>query len=293
MGEQGDQGDDSGGGNMLWCRRTAWGGTLLRPAASVTFCFAARAICRLPKSTNGVILALKPPGIRRMCAKSVMSVDAKLYDQRTSIAGRVSLLARTRIYEKFMDKMRPHAATTILDIGASDYEVPEANLLQKLYPFPGNITCATVGDPSHIAKLHPNVTVVPIEAGKALPFPDNYFDVSYSNAVLEHVGDRARRQLFLRESVRVAKSLFIVIPNRWFPVEHHTAVPLLHYAPPLFRALLSKSKAKHWADPAMLDFLGKRQLLDEWPTDLPCPEILYDGLRCGLLSSNIVIICRK
>ena len=221
-----------------------------------------------------------------------MSID-HIYYHGPGIAHRVSLMARTRVYETFMDRMRPSAATTILDIGASDYEVPEANLLEKLFPYPSNITCATVGDPSHIARLHPNVIVTPIEAGKALPFPDNRFDISYSNAVLEHVGGLVGRQSFLREAFRVAKSLFVVIPNRWFPVEHHTAVPLLHYAPPLFRALLSRSKAAHWADPAVLDFLGKRQLQNEWPTDLPRPDIFYGGLRGGPLSSNIVMICSK
>ena len=33
----------------------------------------------------------------------------------------------------------------------------------------------------------------------------------------------------MRELCRVAGRVFISVPNRYFPVEHHTAIPLLHF----------------------------------------------------------------
>jgi len=67
---------------------------------------------------------------------------------------------------------------------------------------------------------------------RELPFADDSFDYVFSNAVIEHVGgpDDARRML--AESRRVArKGAFHTTPNRWFPIETHTQLPLVHWLP--------------------------------------------------------------
>jgi SAM-dependent methyltransferase len=64
-----------------------------------------------------------------------------------------------------------------------------------------------------------------------LPFPDDSFDVCFSNAVLEHVGDEDRQRAFVAEAVRVSRRVFLTTPNRWFPVELHTRLPLVHWLP--------------------------------------------------------------
>lgn len=68
--------------------------------------------------------------------------------------------------------------------------------------------------------------------GCALPFDDDSFDYVISNAVIEHVGGPERAKLMLSESRRVARLGAIhTTPDRWFPVEVHTQVPLLHWLP--------------------------------------------------------------
>ena len=62
-----------------------------------------------------------------------------------------------------------------------------------------------------------------------MPFADKAFDIAVSNAVLEHVGAEQHQAAFVRELSRVARRVFISVPNRYFPVEHHTAIPLLHF----------------------------------------------------------------
>ena len=49
--------------------------------------------------------------------------------------------------------------------------------------------------------------------------------------MLEHVGDPGPQETFVREMVRVADGFFIVVPNRWFPLELHTLLPVLHWLP--------------------------------------------------------------
>jgi len=65
-------------------------------------------------------------------------------------------------------------------------------------------------------------------AGGKFPFRDQSFEWVFSNAVLEHVGGRVEQLHFLREMLRVGRNVFFTTPNRYFPVELHTNVPLLH-----------------------------------------------------------------
>lgn len=54
--------------------------------------------------------------------------------------------------------------------------------------------------------------------------------------MIEHVGSREAQKAFVAELARVAKVVFLTAPNRWFPVEHHTGLPLAHYHPATFAA---------------------------------------------------------
>src|SRR5947208_15220808 len=72
-----------------------------------------------------------------------------------------------------------------------------------------------------------------------MPFPDKHFDIVFSNAVVERAGNSEDQAAFISEACRVGRRVFITTPNRWFPVEHHTAVPLLHYLPKrMYRVIL-------------------------------------------------------
>lgn len=73
---------------------------------------------------------------------------------------------------------------------------------------------------------------------RALPFADNSFDYVVSNAVIEHVGGRDGARRLLLEADRVARRGWIhTTPNRRFPIEVHTGVPLLHWLPTRAREL--------------------------------------------------------
>ncbi len=84
--------------------------------------------------------------------------------------------------------------------------------------------------------------------GLALPFPDDSFDLVFSNAVIEHVGDRSDQETFIAEHRRVARHCIVTTPNRWFPVESHTKAVLRHWSPswratqPTFTRLLSRAE---------------------------------------------------
>lgn len=68
-------------------------------------------------------------------------------------------------------------------------------------------------------------------AGEFLPFKPNSFDAIISQMVLEHV---FKVEKYLEEIYRVLEErgiLYLAFPNRGFPVEPHTKIPIIPYFP--------------------------------------------------------------
>jgi hypothetical protein len=95
-----------------------------------------------------------------------------------------------------------------------------------------------------------------------LPFDDRTFDFAHSSAVFEHVGSRENQVQFLRELWRVArKGIFVTTPNRWFPIEFHTVLPLVHWLhTPSSRKIFSALGRGFFADETNLNLTSSRGL---------------------------------
>jgi SAM-dependent methyltransferase len=111
-------------------------------------------------------------------------------------------------------------------------------------------------------------TVWVIADGRHLPFKDGAFDITYSNSVVEHLGDFTSQQAFAIEVSRVASRYYVQTPNKWFPVEPHLFTPLVHYLPKTVQKRLLRNFTV-WGlvtRPAVQqrdDFLREVRLLDE------------------------------
>jgi SAM-dependent methyltransferase len=175
---------------------------------------------------------------------------------------RVSSWNRSRKWKRFCDEFPPSEELTILDVGFSVAEYQDAdNFIEKHYPFPGRVTALTMDDPSPAEARYPDVRIVRYD-GVTMPFADGEFDIVWSNAVLEHVGDFERQVAFLRELDRVGARHFITTPNRWFAVEVHTRVPFLHWLPkPWFDAYLRR-RGQDWAAGDYMHLLGRARLAE-------------------------------
>ena len=152
------------------------------------------------------------------------------------LADSISHSSRRRKLRLFLDELRPGPETTVLDIGADELAFGEGdgcttlNYFEEHYPWPDRITALGLQDGAAFRARYPEIEYVQGDA-TALPFPDSAFDVVHSNAVIEHVGGRERQRQMVREALRVARSVFITTPNRLFPVEVHTRLPLVHWLP--------------------------------------------------------------
>jgi SAM-dependent methyltransferase len=167
----------------------------------------------------------------------------------------VSLRSRRRKLRLFLDEVRPTAATTVLDVGVDEVGFGREgghsgcgthNFFEELYPWPARITALGLHDGVGFARRHPEIAYVTGDAC-ALPFPDHSFDVVFSNAVIEHVGDVERQRLFVAEALRVGRRVFLTTPNRWFPIELHTRLPLVHWLPKAASDRAYDLTGKSWA----------------------------------------------
>lgn len=214
-------------------------------------------------------------------------VDARYYQaaQPRSLGERAMIVARDRIYADFLDLCRPDAASRILDVGVSDVVTDSANVLERTFPHPENITALGLGEGNSFREAFPQVAYRQIEANKRLPFADGSFDIATSNAVIEHVGSPENQAAFVRELSRVARKVFISAPNRFFPIEHHTAVPLLHFWRPTFEVACKAMGKSEWLDPANLILIDRDRLNELAPGE----RTGYAGLPLGPFSSNLYL----
>lgn len=152
------------------------------------------------------------------------------------LADAVSLRSRRRKLGLFLDELQPTAETTVLDVGADELGFGEGdgcgtlNFFEELYPWPERITALGLHDGTGFRRRYPRTRYVRGDACD-LPFEDGSFDVVFSNAVIEHVGDSERQRRFVSEALRVGRRAFITTPNRRFPIEVHTRLPLVHWLP--------------------------------------------------------------
>ncbi|HLH87247.1 MAG TPA: methyltransferase domain-containing protein [Xanthobacteraceae bacterium] len=218
-------------------------------------------------------------------------VDEKFYQAvpPRSLGERLTVAARDRIYDDFIRYCAPRPDEAILDVGVSDVVNDAANLLERKYPHRARITALGLGDGADFRAAFPDVSYRRIAPHQPLPFADKSFAIAASNAVLEHVGSAANQAAFVAELTRVADRVFITVPHRYFPVEHHTAIPLLHYGDASFALACRMLGKSEWADERNLILMSRRRLRALAPAGA---VIAATGLRLGPMSSNLLLFAR-
>jgi len=221
-----------------------------------------------------------------------MAIDQRYYAHvpPNSFSERLMISARDRIFSDFMSRMLPSPDHRILDVGVSDVVSDGANVLERSYPYPENITACGLSDAPDFRAAFPNVNYRRIEPNTSLPFDANRFDIATANAVLEHVGSFEKQVLFVGELCRIARRVFISVPNKFFPVEHHTALPLVHYHPHMFRLACRLTSQDDWANDENLILMTRKRLRRIAAPSGRVTTVGYTGLRLGPFSSNLFLI---
>ena len=142
--------------------------------------------------------------------------------------------------------MRPDPSLSLLDVGGSPGFGGEFNSIRSQF---GRVTVVNLDARTNRKLSAPNVTVETAD-GCELPYEDKSFDWTFSNAVLEHVGDFEKQQEFASELQRVARiGYFLSTPNRAFFLDSHTYLPYYHRLSAAAQRIavhLSLGLMKHW-----------------------------------------------
>lgn len=179
---------------------------------------------------------------------------------------------RSRRMHFFADRFRVSDKDRIVDLGGTSFNWQFIDSRPK-------ITCV------NLVPLHgdePNF-VYHVGDGRHLDYPDNAFDIAFSNSVIEHVGTWDDQKAFASEIRRVAPRYYVQTPNRWFFFEPHYLTPLIHFLPVSVQHRLARNfTVWGWltrpTPEAAREFVLERRLLSrtEMETLFPDAEIVSE-----------------
>lgn len=206
----------------------------------------------------------------------------------------ISLQKRMEMYGLFLNEFPGQTTQSVLDVGVTvDKTALASNYFEKNYPVKSKIIALSNQDASYLEDVYPGLK---FQLGDArhLPFTDQSIDVVFSSAVIEHTGKFENQKKMLSECYRVAKhGVFITTPNRWYPIELHTVLPLIHWLPKfVHRFLLKMLGMPFYAKEENLNLMDRRTL------SLMCDELGITDFTIKTIStfgfiSNLVLIIRK
>lgn len=125
--------------------------------------------------------------------------------------------------DRFVDVFGPTEHTKILDVGGGAFN-------WDLIKSKSKITILNLYKPDATSSKPSNYDFV-VGDGTALKYPDNYFEIAYSNSVIEHLHSWEKQLLFASELRRVGRKIWVQTPAKSFFIEPHFITPFIHYFP--------------------------------------------------------------
>lgn len=190
-----------------------------------------------------------------------------------------------------MTIFQPRPEDSLLDVGISPYSFRGTNFLEQWYPYPWQITALAKEKKEQFKDFQecfPEISLV-FGDGRELKFPDNCFDIVFSNAVLEHVGNKLEQKKFVHELCRVGKKILISTPNYWFPLDFHTLIPFAHWLPQRMKAWLYRKLGRgDWADPNRLNLISEKQFTSLFPSGVKLR--VYKQSALGITSNLMAFV---
>jgi hypothetical protein len=120
-------------------------------------------------------------------------------------------------------------------------------------------------------------------------------DLVISNATIEHVGNLQHQIKMIQNIIRLTKKIFIIsTPNRYFPIEFHTKIPLIHFLPKkIHRYLLRLFGFRFLSKEKNLNLLSEKDLLlimNKFKNQI---KYKIKSIKLFNIKSNLILIGKK
>ncbi len=142
----------------------------------------------------------------------------------SSIQRILSKFTRRKRLQLFTGLIRPEKAKFVVDLGGNE------NLWKFGAVGKGQLIAVNTIEKDLRGSQREGLKCI-IADGCKLPFRDKSIDVLFSNAVIEHVGNREEQKQFANEIRRVAKKYFVTTPNKFFIYDPHYHMFFFHLIP--------------------------------------------------------------
>jgi len=135
-------------------------------------------------------------------------------------------------------------------------------------------------EPERVAEASRELPNIVLARGEDLPYPDDHFDLVFSNEVIEHVDDDRATAAEMVRVTRPGGTIALFAPNRLYPFETHGAylggryvfgnIPLVNWLPDPLRDRFAPHVRIYTQR-------GLRQLFASQPVRLVQHRVIYPG----------------
>jgi len=220
----------------------------------------------------------------------IYSVNLGIFDR---LKNELSLQTRRVIFEIFMRECAPTPNSRVADFGVSGHRShPVHYFFEQMFPHRSNLTAIARASEGAgwLRDQFPGLTFLEADL-REIPLPNQYFDCGLCNAVVEHAGPREQQVALVREVCRVSRCVMFTTPNKRFPIELHTLLPLLHWLPDrTYRRILRRIGLDHFAELENLSLLDIKDFRSLFPSSRR-NQMTSVGLP--FLSTNLICISRE
>ncbi len=206
---------------------------------------------------------------------------------------KILLKSRINIFNIFLQNIKFNKNSKILDVGTAPILESHENIIFHQYKWKNNITGFSNQNCNILKKKFKLNKFIQGNA-KNIKLKKNSFDISFCSATIEHVGNYKSQKKLISELFRVSsKYVFLTTPNRSFPIDFHTKLPLIHLLPKkIHRKILKFLNLNYFASEKNLNLLFSRDIV-KICRDLKIMKykIIYN--KFIFLKSNIILIIKK
>ena len=148
-----------------------------------------------------------------------------------SLLDHLQIKFRRKRINMLLKALKNRNTDVLIDIGGYDHDWLQTS-------FQGKIIVFNLALPEKTKK---GFTYIQGDACYMSSFSDKSHDVSFSNSVIEHVGDFERQKKMASEIRRISKNYWIQTPYLYFPIDPHTMFPFSQFLPRKTQYFIAKN----------------------------------------------------